>query len=197
MFNGIIFNQGKVKKILKNKNGVYIYLKSNLNIKSKDKGISICCDGVCLTLIDIKNKVLKFYLLKETLKRSKFSNIKVGNYVNLELPLKYGQKISGHICQGHIDATARLDSIKRIKKSSILDFKINKKIKNQLVQKASILINGVSLTISKVTNKGFEVWIIPHTLKQTNLSNLKIGDLVNIEVDILSKYIKKYINEKK
>ena len=197
MFNGIIFNQGKVKKILKNKNGVYIYLKSNLNIKSKDKGISICCDGVCLTLIDIKNKVLKFYLLKETLKRSKFSNIKVGSYVNLELPLKYGQKISGHICQGHIDATARLDSIKRIKKSSILDFKINKKIKNQLVQKASILINGVSLTISKVTNKGFEVWIIPHTLKQTNLSNLKIGDLVNIEVDILSKYIKKYINEKK
>ena len=197
MFNGIIFNQGKVKKILKNKNGVYFYLKSNLNIKSKDKGISICCDGVCLTLIDIKNKILKFYLLKETLNRSRFSNIKVGSYVNLELPLKYGQKISGHICQGHIDATAKLDSIKRSKKSSILDFKINKKIKKQLVQKASILINGVSLTISKVTNKGFEVWIIPHTLKLTNLSNLKIGDLVNIEVDILSKYIKKFINEKK
>ncbi len=197
MFNGIIFNQGKVVKILKSKNGIYFFLKSNLNVKTKDKGISISCDGVCLTLIDVKNKILKFYLLKETINRSRFSNIKIGSLVNLELPLKYGQKISGHICQGHIDATAKLDNIKRNKKSSILDFKINNKIKNQLVEKGSILINGVSLTISKLKKKGFEVWTIPHTLKLTNLSKLKIGDLVNIEVDILSKYIKKYINEKK
>ena len=197
MFNGIIFNQGKVVKITKNKKGMYFYLKSNLKIKAKDKGVSVCCDGVCLTLIDIKNKILKFYLLKETLSRSRFSNIKIGSNVNLELPLKYGQKISGHICQGHIDATAKLDSIKKNKKSRILDFAINKKIINQLVEKGSILINGVSLTISKVTKKGFEVWIIPHTLELTNLSKLRTGDIVNIEVDILSKYVKKYINEKK
>ena len=190
MFNGIIFNQGKVVKITKNKKGIYFYLKSNLKIKAKDKGVSVCCDGVCLTLIDIKNKILKFYLLKETLSRSRFSIIKIGSNVNLELPLKFGQKISGHICQGHIDATAKLDSIKKNKKSSILDFAINKKIRNQLVEKGSILINGVSLTISKILKDGFQTVVIPQTLKLTNLIYLKKRDVVNVEFDILGKYIK-------
>ena len=197
MFNGIIFNKGLVKKILKRPKGINIFIKSDIKLSKKDIGISVACDGVCLTLITIKNKLMEFYLSNETIKRSKFKYLKKNDQINLELPLKYGQKISGHICQGHIDATAKLDNIKRNKKSSILDFKINNKIKNQLVEKGSILINGVSLTISKLTKKGFEVWTIPHTLKLTNLSKLKIGDLVNIEVDILSKYIKKYINEKK
>ena len=196
MFNGIIFNQGLVKKITKKAQGINFFLKSNLKVKKKDIGISIACDGVCLTLIKVKNNLMEFYLSSETIKRSKFKDIKVGNFINLELPLKFGKNISGHICQGHVDCTAKVFSIKKIDKSYLFDFIINQNERVNLVKKASISINGISLTISKKTKKGFQTWIIPHTLKLTNLSKLKKNDLVNIEIDILSKYVRKYLNEK-
>ena len=197
MFNGIIFNQGKIKKIIKRKKGSNLFLKSNLKLSKKDLGISICCDGVCLTLISLQNKLLEFYLSKETIKRSKFNKVNLNDNINLELPLKYGQKISGHVCQGHVDTTAKVKKISLVDKSYIYEFLIPKKFQKYLIEKASILINGVSLTISKVTNSGFQIWAIPHTLKLTNLKDLKKNDIVNIEVDILSKYVKKFINEKK
>ena len=196
MFNGIIFNQGKIEKLSKRKKGINLFIKSNLTLKSKDLGISISCDGTCLTLISKKNKILEFYLSNETLNRTKFKKIKKGDLINLELPLNYGQNISGHICQGHVDYVAKLKNIKVIDKSYLMEFAINNTQKKNLIEKASILINGVSLTISKITKNGFEVWIIPHTYKFTNLSKLKKNSLVNIEIDILSKYVKKYFNEK-
>ncbi len=196
MFNGIIFNQGKVDKIFKRKKGINLFIKSNLSLKSKDLGISISCDGTCLTLISKKNKTLEFYLSNETLNRTKFKKIKKGDIINLELPLKYGQNISGHICQGHVDCISRVKKIKLIDKSYMMEFSTNNAQKKNLIEKASILINGVSLTISKITKNGFEVWIIPLTYKLTNLSRLKKNSLVNIEIDILSKYVKKHFNEK-
>ena len=140
---------------------------------------------------------MEFYLSKETIIRSKFKYIKHKDMINLELPLKYGTKISGHICQGHVDAVAKVLSIKKIDKSFIFDFEIPKKERKHLIEKASICVNGISLTISKVTKKGFQIWIIPHTYKETNLSKLKKYDLVNIEIDILSKYVRNYFYEKK
>ena len=197
MFNGIIYNQGQIKKIINRKKGSNLFLKSNLKLSKKDLGVSICCDGVCLTLVSLKNGILEFYLSKETIKRSKFNKIRLNDNINLELPLKYGQKISGHVCQGHVDTTAKVKKISIVDKSFIYEFLIPKKFQKYLIEKASILINGVSLTISKVTNSGFQIWAIPHTLKLTNLKDLKKNDIVNIEVDILSKYVKKFINEKK
>ena len=196
MFNGIIFNQGIVKKIIKRKKGINIFLKSNLKILKKSAGISIACDGVCLTLINITNNVMEFYLSNETIKRSKFRHMKIKDTINLELPMKFGQRISGHFCQGHVDCTAKISSIKKIDQSYLFDLKINKNEKSNLVKKASIFVNGISLTISKITKKGFQIWVIPHTIKITNLSKLKKKDLVNIEIDILSKYVKNYFNEK-
>ena len=196
MFNGIIFNKGKIYKIIKKKNGINLFVKSNLPLKSKDLGISISCDGVCLTLISVKNKILEFYLSKETLNRSKFKKNTKGDVINLELPLKFGQNISGHICQGHVDYVSKVKKIKLIDKSYLIEFSANSIQKINLIEKASILINGVSLTIAKITKNGFEVWIIPHTYKLTNLSKLKRNSLVNIEIDILSKYVKKYFYEK-
>ena len=196
MFNGIIFNKGKIYKIIKKKNGINLFVKSNLPLKSKDLGISISCDGVCLTLITVKNKILEFYLSKETLNRSKFKKNTKGDVINLELPLKYGQNISGHICQGHVDYVSKVKKIKLIDKSYLIEFSANSIQKRNLIEKASILINGVSLTIAKITKNGFEVWIIPHTYKLTNLSKLKRNSLVNIEIDILSKYVNKYFYEK-
>ena len=129
--------------------------------------------------------------------KSKFKNIKLGSVINLELRLKYKQNISGHICQGHVDTVSKIISIRKIDKSKIYEFKIESKLKKFLVEKASILINGVSLTIAKIKKNSFEIWVIPHTLKLTNLYYLKKNDLVNIEIDILSKYVKKFLNEKK
>ncbi len=197
MFNGIIFNKGVVTKILKRPKGVNIFVESNLKLSSKDIGISISCDGVCLTLITLKKKVMEFYLSNETINRSRFKNIKKNEILNLELPLKYGQKISGHICQGHVDTVGKVLGIYKIDKSYLFDFGINIKEKKNIIEKASICINGISLTISKVTKKGFQIWVIPHTFRLTNLSNLKKNNLVNIEIDILSKYIRNYFNAKK
>tara|TARA_B110000263_G_scaffold162156_1_gene141062 strand:+ start:157 stop:750 length:594 start_codon:yes stop_codon:yes gene_type:complete len=197
MFNGIIFNQGIVKKITKRTQGINVFIKSNLKLTNKNIGVSVACDGVCLTLITIKRKIMEFYLSNETIKRSKFKFLRVNDKINLELPLRYGQKISGHICQGHIDIVGKILFIKKIDKSYLFDFEIIKKERKNLIEKASICINGVSLTISKITKKGFQIWVIPHTLNLTNLSSLKENNLVNIEIDILSKYVKNYFNGKK
>ena len=197
MFNGIIYNQGVIKKILRRKKGINLFLKSNLKLKMNSIGMSISCDGVCLTLISVKNNLIEFYLSNETLVRSKFKNITIGNKINLELPIKFGQKISGHICQGHVDTVGIVKSISKVDKSYVFEFVIKRNFKKSLIEKASILINGVSLTISKITKNGFKVWIIPHTLKLTNLIYLNKKDLVNIEIDILSKYIKNFFIAKK
>ena len=197
MFNGIIFNKGIVTQVKKRKKGINLFLQSNIKLSQKDLGLSISCDGVCLTLISCKNKIIEFYLSNETLNKSKFKKIKVKDKINLELPLKFGQNISGHICQGHVDTVCKVKQIRKIDKSLVFEFKISKEFKKLLVEKASILINGVSLTVSKIKKESFEIWVIPHTLKLTNLSNIIQNDLVNVEIDILSKYTKKFINEKK
>ena len=197
MFNGIIFNKGLITKISKRSKGINIFVKSDLKLNNKDIGVSVACDGVCLTLITIKKKIMEFYLSNETVKRSKFKFLKIKDLINLELPLKYGQKISGHICQGHVDTTGKVLSVKKVDKSYIFDFEISSKERKNIIEKASICINGISLTISKITKKGFQIWVIPHTYKLTNLSGVKKGSLVNIEIDILSKYVKNYFNEKK
>ena len=197
MFNGIIYHQGTIKKILKRKKGINLFINTNINLTNKDLGISIACNGICLTLISVKKKLFEFYLSHETIKRSNFRKSKFGDKINLELPIKFGQKISGHLCQGHVDTVAKVNKIIKRDKSFIYDFSISLKFKKLLVEKASILINGVSLTLSKITKEGFQIWTIPHTLKLTNLSKLKNNQLVNIEIDILSKYIKKFLHEKK
>ena len=197
MFNGIVFNKGITQKIIKRKDGLNIFLKTNLKLTNKDIGVSVSCDGVCLTLISIKNNLYEFYLSKETILRSNFKNIKNESVVNLELPLKYGTKISGHICQGHVDTVGKVSYVKMIDKSYLFDFEISKKERKHLIEKASICVNGISLTISKVSKKGFQIWVIPHTYKETNLSTLMKNSLVNIEIDILSKYVRNYFYEKK
>ena len=197
MFNGIIYNQGTVTKIVKRPKGLNIFIKSNLKLNIRDIGLSVACDGVCLTLISYKSKIMEFYLSNETIIRSKFNFLKVKDKINLELPLKYGTKISGHICQGHVDCVGKVVVIKKIDKSYLFDFEIPKKEKKHLIEKASICVNGISLTISKVTKRGFQIWVIPHTYKETNLSSMMKKSLVNIEIDILSKYVKNYFYEKK
>ena len=179
MFNGIIYNQGIIKNIKRStkyvKGSLVIEVSSNIKFKKKDIGESVSCDGVCLTLIRIKKKSFLFYLSKETLKRSNFKYAKVGKYINIEKSLLHGQKISGHYVQGHVDSTAKVKKISIIDKTSIIKLELkNRRLNKYLIEKASISINGVSLTLSKVAKGYFEINVIPHTLKLTNLRNLKI-----------------------
>ena len=193
MFNGIVYNQGLIKGIKKSPKYVngsrVIEIASNITFKKTDIGESVSCDGVCLTLIRIKKKSFLFYLSKETLKRSNFKNAKVGKYINIEKSLYYGKKISGHYVQGHVDTTSIVKSIKIIDKSWNVVFRLDKKYKKFIVEKGSISINGVSLTVSKLNLSSFEVTIIPHTLRLTNLVKLKAKDIVNIEFDMVGKYL--------
>ena len=198
MFNGIVYNQGIIKNIKKSsryvKGSLVIEISSNISFKKTDVGESVSCDGVCLTLIKILKKSFLFYLSKETLKRSNFKNTKIGKSINIEKPLFHGKKISGHYVQGHVDTTSRVQRIKIIDRSWYVKFSLDKKYKKFIVEKGSICINGVSLTISDVNNKSFEITIIPHTLKLTNLINLKKGDIVNIEFDMIGKYLNNIYN---
>ena len=191
MFTGIIKKTGIVKKIIYNKKDTWIGIKSGLKLSNKDLGLSINCSGVCLTLDQIYKGLYYFYLSKETIRISNFKKIKLNTIINLEKPLKYGNEISGHFVQGHVDTTSKLKKVNISGKSLYLYFSIIKLFKKYLKYKSSIAINGVSLTIAKVFVNSFLVVVIPSTLKLTNLKNIKKNDIVNIEIDIIAKYIKK------
>ena len=190
MFTGIIKNTGIIKKIICNKEEMQIGIKSSLKLLKKDLGSSINCSGVCLTLENIYKGLYFFYLSRETLKISNFKNIKLNHIINLEKSLKLGNEISGHFVQGHVDATSKLKKKYIYGKSWYLYFSINKSFKKFLNYKSPVAINGVSLTIAKVFANNFLIVAIPHTLKLTNLKNIKKNDIVNIEIDIIAKYIK-------
>ena len=194
MFNGIIRNTGVIKNIERYSNSMIISVKTNLKVNKNKMGSSISCDGVCLTLISKKNNLFKFYLSKETIKRSNFSNVKIGKIINIEKSLKYGDEVSGHFTQGHVDTVGKIIGIKIIDGTWIVKIKIQSKFNKLIVEKASIHINGVSLTVSKKGKNYFEINIIPHTLKLTNLKSLKKMDLINIEFDIFGKYLQQINN---
>ncbi len=193
MFNGIIYNTGTIHSIKKTKNSLFVGIHSKLKFKKSEIGSSVSCNGVCLTIVKIKKNIIFFYISNETLNRSNFKKIMKNEVINLEKSITYGQKISGHFTQGHVDTVAIVKNVSIIDKTWKMKFKIlEKKYSKFLIEKASISINGVSLTISKVSKLFFEINVIPHTLKLTNLINLKKSSLVNIELDIFSKYIYKY-----
>jgi len=193
MFSGIIKNTGKISKIYKKNNNCIVEIISNIKFSKSEIGSSISCSGTCLTLEKFKGNLSKFYISRETLKRTNFKSLSKGDLLNLEKSLKYGDRISGHFVQGHVDVTGTIKKIDFVGKSWFINFKLAKKYKKYLVQKGSITINGISLTISKVLKDGFQIVIIPHTLKLTNLMYLKEKDEVNVEFDVLGKYIKNFL----
>ena len=195
MFTGIIKNTGKISKIYKNSNNCIIEILSKIKFSKSEIGSSVSCSGTCLTLEKYKKNLSKFYISKETLNRTNFKFLNKGDLINLEKPLKYGNRISGHYVQGHVDTTSTIKKINNIGKSWFINFKLQKRYNKYLVQKGSITINGVSLTIAKILKDGFKIVVIPQTLKFTNLIYLKEKDVVNVEFDVLAKYIKSFLNE--
>ncbi|MEA2088882.1 MAG: riboflavin synthase [Patescibacteria group bacterium] len=191
MFSGIVKTTGKIKKIEKKNKKVYFTIKTNNFLNNIKIGASIACDGVCLTVVKKTKNSFQAELMPETLRITKFSNSKIGDFINLEKSLRVGDFVDGHFVMGHIDGIGKIQKIILDKEYVNLIIKIPKGLKKFLAYKGSVSINGVSLTISGVGNNWFKVSLITHTLEITNLSCLKINDKVNIEIDMVARYLEK------
>lgn len=196
MFTGIIQSTAKLNKVSSKKDNYTYTLESNLKLNKKDIGTSISIDGVCLTLVKFKkisNKknYISFNISPETLKISSFKKKKVGSILNLEKSLKFGDEIAGHFLQGHVDDTGKVLFVKKNKNSWIFWVSIKAKFKKYLIKKGSIAINGVSLTINEIKKNRIRIDIIPHTFDKTNFKLLKKNMIVNLEYDLLMKFLKK------
>lgn len=196
MFTGIIKNKGKVVSIIKKNKGYEVKINSNLVFSKKNIGTSISINGVCLTLTKFLNKNLFFFISYSTFQITNFKYLKKNSTVNLEKSLKFGDEIAGHFVQGHIDTIGKVISLKKLAKTWTFLIKVDSKFSHLLVDKGSITIDGISLTIVKSFKNQFTLVVIPHTLKLTNIISLKTGDVVNVEFDIVIKYLSK-INKKK
>tara|TARA_Y100001970_G_scaffold280264_1_gene388959 strand:- start:140 stop:730 length:591 start_codon:yes stop_codon:yes gene_type:complete len=190
MFSGIIQGTGKIATIKNDKT----YIETDLDLSECDIGSSINCNGVCLTAVSIEKIDKNIFLFsvnisEETKKRSTFNAKNICKIINLEKSLKVGNEISGHFVYGHVDCISEILLIEKLESSWNYHFKINDKMKKFIVEKGSISINGISLTIANVSLKSFSISIIPHTFENTNLKALKIKDLVNVEFDSLARYI--------
>tara|TARA_B100000902_G_C27213999_1_gene865971 strand:- start:94 stop:678 length:585 start_codon:yes stop_codon:yes gene_type:complete len=194
MFTGIIESVGEIKSIVQNMKNIDLEISSPISGKLRVDE-SICHNGVCLTVIEFNSQSHKVTLVDETLKKSNFSKIKIGSHLNLERSMKANGRLDGHIVQGHVDDVAECTNIVDQSNSWLYTFKISEDFSNYIIEKGSICVNGVSLTCFDIKKDQFTVAIIPHTYKNTNFNLINIGDFVNIEFDILGKYINKILKK--
>ena len=194
MFTGIIVGTGKVIKLdQKTKNRSAIQMTVNLGKYAKGLkiGQSVAINGVCLSATKISNNNCVFEMIDETTKKTDLGNVKAGSTVNVERSLKVGDRLEGHFVLGHIDGVATITKIEKKPKEVKIWFKIPKKLTKYVVKKGSIALDGISLTLVDVKKEVASVCLIPHTINVTNFKSKKIGDKLNIETDVLGKYILK------
>jgi len=193
MFTGIIEEIGKIKKIIRIRDIVKFAISANKILTGMELGDSISVDGVCLTVVKFTKNEFEVDLSPETLNLTTFKHKKNNDMVNLERALKLGDKLGGHFVTGHIDGVGKINQIEKMGDSFIYSFTADDSILSNIVQKGSIAIDGISLTIAELNKSSFSVAIIPYTYNNTTFKYKKSGNLVNIETDMLGKYVKKYI----
>ena len=196
MFTGIIEEIGVIKKITKGVNSEKLLIQCNKVLEETKLGDSICTNGVCLTVTDIKDHSFQADVMTETLLRSNLGNLTLGSEVNLERALTLSSRLGGHIVSGHIDGVGKIVSLKRIDNSIEVTIEAKLSILKYIIEKGSITIDGISLTVTYVDNKAFKVCIIPHTGENTILLKKKVGESVNLECDILGKYVERLLSFK-
>ena len=192
MFTGIITGTGKIKKIeknTKNQSAIKVLVDLGKNSRGLKIGQSVALNGVCLSATNISKNNCMFEMIDETMKKTDLGNLKVGSLLNIERSLKVGERLEGHFVLGHVDGVAIITKIEQKPKEVKIWFKIPKKLTKYVVQKGSIALDGISLTVVDAKNDLASVCIIPHTMKITNFKTKKIGDKLNIETDVLGKYI--------
>ena len=194
MFTGIVESLGEIVHINEELDNIHFTVRSEISPELKiDQSLSH--SGVCLTVIDIEKNCHTVTAVKETLDKSALKNLKKGDVFNLERAMKMGGRLDGHLVQGHVDDIAKCVEVKMNEGSWIFTFNFNEKFKNLIIEKGSICINGVSLTVFNVTNNSFDVTIIPYTYDNTNFNKINVGDIVNIEYDMIGKYLARFNNK--
>ncbi|MCL4166455.1 UNVERIFIED_CONTAM: hypothetical protein GTU68_042883 [Idotea baltica] len=193
MFTGIIEELGIVKQLNENLDNLEITIQSNFTSELKIDQ-SVAHNGVCLTVVDIAKKNYTVTAIKETLDKTNLNTICIGDNINLERAMKLGERLDGHIVQGHVDQTGVCTNIKNASGSWVFTFEYNNKEKNVTIEKGSITINGVSLTVVNSKKNAFSVAIIPYTFEHTNFRDFKKGTIVNLEFDVIGKYVTRLMN---
>lgn len=194
MFTGIIEEIGAVKSFSRSDKNASLTIECKEVLKGTKIGDSIAINGVCQTVTEIFSGCFTAQVSAETLSVTNFLNLKTGDKVNLERALTLNSRLGGHIVSGHIDGKAKLKKIEKLADFYNLKFEAEPQLIKYIVKKGSITINGISLTISDIISNEFNIALIPHTFKNTNLEFLKIGDFVNVETDILAKYVENFLS---
>jgi riboflavin synthase len=192
MFTGLIADVGGVTAFERNDAGATLAIRTRL-ARELGAGDSIAVNGVCLTATETDDEGFRAEAMSETLARSSLGALGVGSKVNLELPLRAGERLGGHIVQGHVDGTGRVSAIREEGFARVFEIRAEPRLERYLVEKGSVALDGVSLTVSALTDDGFAVSLIPETLKRTNLGEIGEGVLLNIEVDILAKQVERLL----
>ena len=196
MFTGLVEETGTISGIIKNADGLELRIKASKVRSDLKVNGSISCSGICLTVTNLEEDYFNVQLVNETLDRTNAKLWKVGDLINLERALLPTSRMGGHIVQGHIDTISKVKKIIINEKSAVWEFKLNNKIKKYIVEKGSICLDGISLTIANKFENSFSVALIPHTISVTSWKEKKIGDFINVEVDILGKYLESIMGAK-
>jgi len=196
MFTGIIEEVGKVGSIQRSRETATMTVSAVKVLDGMQLGDSVAVNGVCLTVRQLTERDFQVEISSETLKRSNLGEIRIGSEVNLERPLTPGSRLGGHFVQGHVDGTSQVLSIESREGFGVWEFSIRTELRPYIVEKGSISVNGVSLTVAKPAERSFEVALIPHTLENTNFRHFVVGSTVNLEVDILAKYVESFLSKR-
>ena len=191
MFTGIVEEIGQVVSVDNQNDLSKVSIKTEKILESAKIGDSISINGVCLTVISIQDLVFTSEIVKETLSKTNLKYIKAGDCVNLERAMRADSRFDGHIVQGHVEGVGKVKKILKDNDSFIISIEIPQSLSDYCIHKGSITINGVSLTIALLEEKLIDIWIIPHTLSHTTFSSINENDYVNIETDIIAKYVEK------
>jgi riboflavin synthase len=197
MFTGIVEETGTVERIKPAAKSIELTVRAKLCGRGLKVGASVAINGCCLTVVKLarrgKHMLVHFDLLKETWVRTNLQFAKPGSLVNLERPLRTDGNLGGHFVTGHIDGIGRITRWERMGKDHMLDIATPPEVMRYVVYKGSVAVDGISLTVAGVQKKGFRIWIIPHTYELTALCERKVGDAVNLEADLLGKYVEKFL----
>jgi len=195
MFTGIIQDVGRIARISREAAQTHFSIATALDTPAWQLGDSIAVDGCCLTATAIQSGSFDVTLSLETLRLTVFGSVQEGRRVNLEPALRMGDALGGHMVSGHVDGMGRLEDMKEIGEHRFMRFTLPQELLRYVAHKGSVAVNGVSLTVNEADDRGFTVNLIPHTLAHTNLGTLKAGDTVNIETDLLGRYVERLMNQ--
>ena len=197
MFTGIIEEIGKIKCVNSYDDFIQISIKTSKILENAKVGDSVSVNGACLTITSIDDCLFSVDIVEETLNRTNLKYLKKNNYVNLERAMKADSRFDGHIVQGHIEGVAQIFSIKNNGDQFVVNLELPDSLTKYCIYKGSIALNGVSLTIAKIDGRNIDIWLIPHTLEHTTFKDSKVGDYINVETDIVGKYIENFQKDNK